>query len=189
MKRNVTMSTTLVAMTLLLSAAVAQTPPAPPSPQVTPTFSSSMGIFAYPAKGQKPDQQAKDEGECYSWAVQSSGVDPFQLSQKQQQQQQAAQAQQEAKQAGKGAGAKGAVGGAAAGALIGAIAGDAGKGAAYGAGAGLLMGRRKGREEKGQAQQQAQQQSQQKAQATEEQSNNFKKAFGVCMEARGYTVK
>jgi hypothetical protein len=182
------MSTTLIAMALLLSAAVAQTPP-PASPQVTPTFSSSMGIFAFPAKGQKPDQQAKDEGECYSWAVQSSGVDPFMLSQKQQQQQQAAQAQQQAKQAGKGAGATEAVGGAAAGALIGAIAGDAGKGAAYGAGAGLLMGRRKGKEAQGQAQKQAQQQSQQKAQATEEQSNNFKKAFGVCMEARGYTVK
>jgi hypothetical protein len=184
MKRSVIISTMLVAAGLL-SAAVAQT-----SPQPVKSFSSSMGIFAYPAKGQTPDVQAKDEGECYNWAVQSAGTDPFQLSQqKQQQQQQAAQAQQQAAQAGSGAGAKGAVGGAAAGALIGAIAGDAGKGAAIGAGAGLIAGRRKGKEASAQAQQQAQQQSQQQARATDEQMNNFKKAFGVCLEARGYTVK
>ena len=28
--------------------------------------------FVYPAKGQSPEQQKKDEGECHVWAVQQS---------------------------------------------------------------------------------------------------------------------
>ena len=30
----------------------------------------------YPAKGQKPEQQKKDEGECHTWAVGNSKYDP-----------------------------------------------------------------------------------------------------------------
>ena len=30
----------------------------------------------YPAKGQSPDQQKKDEGECHTWAVGQSKYDP-----------------------------------------------------------------------------------------------------------------
>src|SRR5947208_15562183 len=32
--------------------------------------------FVYPAKGQSPQQQQKDEGECHVWAVNQSGFDP-----------------------------------------------------------------------------------------------------------------
>jgi hypothetical protein len=32
----------------------------------------------YPANGQSPEQQAKDESECYAWAKQQSGFDPAQ---------------------------------------------------------------------------------------------------------------
>ena len=32
--------------------------------------------YVYPAKGQSPDQQKKDEGECHGWAVKQSGFDP-----------------------------------------------------------------------------------------------------------------
>src|SRR5258705_8618074 len=32
--------------------------------------------FVYPAKGQSPQQQKKDEGECHVWAVQQSKYDP-----------------------------------------------------------------------------------------------------------------
>jgi hypothetical protein len=32
--------------------------------------------FVYPAKGQSPEQQKKDEYECYTWAAQQSGYDP-----------------------------------------------------------------------------------------------------------------
>ena len=32
--------------------------------------------FVYPAKGQTPEQQKKDEGECHGWAVGQSKYDP-----------------------------------------------------------------------------------------------------------------
>src|SRR4051795_2140643 len=32
--------------------------------------------FVYPAKGQSPAQQQKDEGQCHTWAVQQSKYDP-----------------------------------------------------------------------------------------------------------------
>ena len=73
-----------------------------------------------------------------------------------------------------------------AGAAIGAIAGDAGKGAAIGAAAGGMKGMAQG--------QQAQAQQNQKAQADakakeQEMKNSFIKAFSVCIEGKGYTVK
>jgi hypothetical protein len=154
------------------------------------TLAATLNIYAFPNKGQTPEQQSQDETACYQFATQNSGVDPFAL-QKQaaQQQQQTAQATQEAAKAGQGAGVRGAVGGAAGGALIGAVAGDAGKGAAIGAGVGVVAGRRSGRRAEEKATQQAQQQGQQAQQATQQQMDNFKKAFSVCMEAKNYMVK
>ena len=154
------------------------------------TLAATLDIYAFPSKGQTPEQQSQDETACYQFATQNSGVDPFAL-QKQalQQQQQTAQATQEASKAGQGAGVKGAVAGAAGGALIGGIAGDAGKGAAIGAGVGVVAGRRRGRAAEEKATQQAQQQGQQAQQATQQQMDNFKKAFSVCMEAKNYMVK
>jgi uncharacterized protein YcfJ len=80
----------------------------------------------------------------------------------------------------------GAAKGAAAGVAIGAIAGDAGKGAAIGATVGALGGRRAGK----QAQAQQAQQSQAAATKSEQDmKNSFIKAFSVCIEGKGYTVK
>jgi len=79
-------------------------------------------------------------------------------------------------------GARGAAGGAA----IGAIAGDAGKGAAIGAVVGGIRGRRTkvvGDEMEQQANNQA------ASQATQAAAADYNKAFTVCMEGKGYTVK
>ena len=35
----------------------------------------------YPSKGQTPEQQNKDQGECYVWAKQQTGVDPVAVAQ------------------------------------------------------------------------------------------------------------
>lgn len=168
------------------------------------TLSSTMDIYVFPEEGQDAAMQSKAESECYQWAVNQTGTDPFDLQKQAEQQQQTADQQmaqaeaqkQQAQGAGKGAGAQGAVGGAAAGALVGAIAGDAGKGAAIGATVGLIGGRRRGRQAKGQATAQADAQAEQvekqaaQAQAaTAEQLENFKKAFSVCLEAKSYMVK
>ena len=37
---------------------------------------ASAQQFVYPAKGQSPDQQKKDEAECTQWAVKQTGFDP-----------------------------------------------------------------------------------------------------------------
>jgi hypothetical protein len=172
------------------SSATGQAPPAQPAP-TQKTLAATINVFVFPAKGQPPEQQSQDEVECYNWAVQNTGSDPFELQkQAEKQKQQTQQAEQQIAEAGKGAGAKGAVGGAAAGALIGEIASDdAGAGAAYGALAGAIIARRRAHEAQEQATQQVEKQSQQAAQATQQQVDNFKKAFSVCLEAKNYLVK
>ena len=155
------------------------------------TLASTMDVYVFPTEGQDASQQSKEEAECYNWAVQNTGNDPFALGkQAEQQQQQADQTQQQIAQSGQGAGAKGAVGGAAAGALIGEIASnDPGKGAAWGAALGGISARRRTRHAKEDASQQVEAQNQQAQQATAEQIENFKKAFSVCLEAKDYMVK
>jgi hypothetical protein len=150
--------------------------PAAPTPQATPTPKpATLGLFVYPANGQDAARQGQDEDECYGWARQQTGVDPT-----------AAPTPAAAAEAPKGGAVKGAAGGAAAGAAIGAIAGDAGEGAAIGAVAGAAKGRRAQKKAKKQAQAQAQQAAQ--AQDTQV-KDTFKKAWGACLEGRGYSVK
>jgi hypothetical protein len=140
-------------------------------------ISKTAGLFVYPAKGQSQQQQKKDEYECYVWAIEQSGIDPLNTPKTQ-----AAPAQTGPT----GGAVKGAAKGAVAGAAIGAIAGDAGKGAAIGAAAGGMGGLSKGKQ--GQAQQN--QQAQAQAAATDAQKKEtFKKAFSVCIEGKGYTIK
>lgn len=146
------------------------------------SVASTMNIYVFPNAGQSPSQQSQDEGACYQWAVQNTGTDPFQLAKQAEAQKQ--QAQQQA-QASQGSGARGAARGAAAGALVGGMAGDAGKGAAVGATAGAVSGRRRGK----QAQAQADQQTAQTQAAASQQMDNFKKAFGGCLESKKYMVK
>ena len=155
------------------------------------SLASTLEVYVFPTAGQASDQQSMDEAECYGWATDSTGSDPFELQkQSEQQQQQTEQQVQQAESATQGAGVKGAVKGAAAGAVIGEIASDdAGKGAAYGAAAGAVTARRRGRRASAEAQQQAQQQGTAQQEATQDQVDNFKKAFSVCLEAKDYMVK
>src|SRR6516225_9404646 len=129
------------------SASASGRTPAPPATQPSQAASSpaqSVGMFAYPKKNQRADQQLKDENECFASAKQQSGIDPQAPppatkteEQKKAEQQAAAD---NAKQA-KGGRGKGAAGGAAGGAAVGAIADDdAGTGAAAGATAGPMIG-------------------------------------------------
>ena len=157
----------------------------------TQTLGSTMDVYVFPAKGQDSAQQSQDEAACYEWAVSNTGSDPFALKKQEDSNEEQAQAEQQAaKQTGQGSGARGAVRGAAAGAVIGEIADDdASKGAAWGAAAGAVRGRRQGAEAQQQAQEQAETQAEQREAATEEQLENFKKAFSACLEAKEYMVK
>lgn len=182
---------------------LAQNPPSQDlqTTQVASSPAKSIGVFAYPKNKQTPDQQMKDENECFASAKQQSGVDPQAPppatkteEQKKAEQQAAAD---NAKQA-KGGRARGAARGAAGGAAVGAIADDeAGKGAAAGATAGTMAGGRKQRQANKASKQQAaqataQQQQQEEAQAKakyQQGIDTFKRGFSACMDARGYSVQ
>ena len=86
---------------------------------------ASAQQFVYPAKGQSPEQQKKDEAACYQWAVQQTGFDPAKA-------QAPAAPPTTATGTTPGAGVRGAARGAVVGEIVG---GDAGAGAAAGAGA------------------------------------------------------
>ncbi len=181
-------STKIFAMTMLCAfaaGAVAQTPPPAKS------LSASVGVVAFPAKGQTAQKQSQDEGECFSWAKTQTGFDPMNPSASAPPPPPPAQA---AAPAPGGQRLRGAARGAAAGAIIGEVADDdAGKGAAIGATAGALKGGAEKRKQESAAQQQAAQQQQQVTQqqqaAINEQASLFKKGFGACLESKGYTVK
>ena len=167
----------VVGISFLASLAYAQeTPPAKPA-SMTGSLNKALGLYVFPAKDQKPEQQATDEQACYSWAVEQSGIDPLTMT----------ATQPDSVATGPdGSAVRGAARGAVAGVAIGAIAGDAGKGAAIGAAAGA-MGGAAGRRQK-QAKQE--QQATQAAAATDEAKiESFKKAYSACLEGKGYTVK
>jgi hypothetical protein len=179
----------LIAAASVLSGVQAQTPLIS-APSGTKTLAATLKVYAFPGAGQNAGQQSQDETECYNWAGQETGLDPFHIaSQAAQQQQQAAQQTQQAQQSTSGSAVKGAVGGAAGGAIIGAIAGNAGKGAAIGAGVGAIGNRARAQSQANQASQQAAQQSQAAARTSAAQMNDFKKAFSACLEAKKYTVR
>ena len=131
-------------------------------------------LYIYPAKNQTPEQQEQDKYSCYGFAKAQTGFDPM-----------AAPTTTAPAPEKKGGALKGAAVGAAGGAAIGAISGDTGKGAGYGAAAGALIGGvRKRQSEK--EQEQYQQQQQQTYQAARD---GYNRAYGACLEGRGYTVK
>ena len=122
----------------------------------------SQQPVVYPAKGQSPQQQKNDEGQCYAWARSNTGIDPM------------AASQPAPREPAVGGGER--VKGAAGGAIIGGIAGGhAGEGAAIGAIVGGSRARRN--------------QAQQQQQAQSSQISTFNRAYGACMEGRGYTVR
>ncbi|WP_035883621.1 YMGG-like glycine zipper-containing protein [Cupriavidus metallidurans] len=130
--------------------------------------------IAYPTRGQSSYQQSNDDGACYSWARQQTGIDPLQI----------ASSPVPVIVPG-GERVRGAAGGAAAGAVVGAIAGDAGKGAAAGAAAGTIAGGVAHRQQRRQA----------VATSAQIQANNgwavtsYWQAWRACMTGRGYSVQ
>ena len=131
--------------------------------------------IVYPARGQSAAQQSQDEGACYAWAKQTTGVDPAALAA-------SPPPINTGPAVGGGQRVVGALGGAAGGAVIGAIAGNAGAGAGIGAVVGTLAGGRHAR-----ASQAAQ--NQQAVGARQQSLNTYNRAFSACMEGRGYTIK
>ena len=150
------------------------TAPLPPS-----TNPTNHAIF--PSEGQTQEQQLSDQLECYRWATQQSGWDPYKAHDELVRQGYAAK--QSADQA-QGGLIKGGARGAVAGLAIGAIAGDAGKGAAIGAIAGGLTGGARSRR----AQKKAEEQAAQATAAFQERLKLWDRNYVACMQGHKYTV-
>ena len=156
---------------IAMQPAAVQPGPVPAAPQP----------YLYPNRGQSPQQEQFDRGQCYSWGVQQSGFDPANP--------QVATGPPPPMQAPQGGLFRGALGGAALGAVGGAIGGNAGEGAAIGAGVGALFGAMR-RARWAEEQQQTQMGYAAQQQSTLAQGRaNYNRAFGVCMTGRGYTVQ
>jgi len=168
MKQNVCMMAILTVMMFCVAAIGSS------SAYAQQSLSSSLGLVPYPSKGQTPEQQNQDEGECFAWAKQQTGIDPMAVAN--------TPPPPSGPAVGGGQRVRGAARGALGGAAIGAIAGDTGDGAAVGAVAGTMAGGRRARQDQ-------EAQSQQAQDANAETSQHFNKAFGACMEGKGYVVK
>jgi len=126
----------------------------------------------YPAHGQSASKQSQDDGACYAWAKQNTGIDPAVVA-----------GTPPPPQGPTGARVGGAARGAAAGALIGDVNhNDPGHGAAVGATAGAVVGGARSRRQHA-AQAQNAQANQQAEMST------YWRAYGACMQGRGYTVQ
>jgi YMGG-like Gly-zipper len=136
----------------------------------TPAFAQKPAV--YPAHGQSAQKQQQDEGACGSWAKQNTGIDPVAVANA-----------PPPPEGPTGARARGAARGAAAGAIVGDVNhNDAGHGAAVGATAGALAGGARSRRQHA-AEAQAATAGKQNA------MNTYWKAFGACMQGRGYSVQ
>jgi len=134
-----------------------------------PAIAMAQKPSAYPSKDQSAEQQHKDDAECLDWAKRETGVDP-------------AAAPPPPASGPQGERLRGAVRGAAGGAVIGEIVdGDSSKGAGVGAAAGVLAGG-------AQARRNREAQAQKAEAAKEQQAGTYYRAYGACMQARGYTV-
>jgi hypothetical protein len=170
----------LVAGIFTAIAMAAEENPATQPSKIPPSTNPTQKVL-YPKAGQTEEQQMADQLECYRWATDQSGWDPYEaydvLVEK------GYAAEQTAAEA-EGGVIGGAARGAAAGVIIGAIAGDAGKGAAIGAAAGGLAGGRRSRRAQSEADSQAQAAIDEFNRGLEKWDRNY----AACMGSKDYNV-
>ena len=138
----------------------------------------------YPAKGQSEDQLEKDQFDCYNWAKKKTGFDPMKTPTTK-----SAPPPKEDKVMGPGGSALIGAGG---GAIIGGVAGG-GKGAlaggVIGGAGGAAVGSARSSEQRKREERKRREWERNEANAYARERGAYNRAFGACMEARGYTVK
>lgn len=151
---------------------------------IIPAVAASLLAFSalaqepiiYPANGQSAEQTKQDKYECYNWASGETGFDPMAAP--------TATQPPPQKQAKRGGAGRGALRGAAIGGII-----DGSDGAKKGAGAGALFGgMRRADQNRSEAQSQAQWEQEQAANY-QNQRSQYDRAYGACLDARGYSVR
>jgi hypothetical protein len=138
----------------------------------------------YPAKGQSEDQLEKDKFDCYNWAKKKTGFDPMKTPTTK-------TAAPEKEEKVWGAGETAVVGGVV-GAGVGAIAGG-GKGAliggAVGVGGGALIGGARSSDQREREEKKRKDWEKKESNNYARERNEYNRAWGACMEGRGYSVK
>lgn len=172
-----------LALALLAGCAAPQRRPvhAPEGRAGQPLQSSVPPLYFYPEQGQPDAQQDRDRYECYRWAAQQTGTDPGMTPVRR------PLGPQPMPPVRDGADV---VAGAATGAVLGAMVSRpryAGENAVIGAIIGTLLGAI-GQESRAQAAEAAQARHQQAQDAARVPVDNFRRAMGACMQARGYRV-
>jgi hypothetical protein len=153
---------------------------APPPPVDKP----NTDVYAYPARGQTPDQQERDRYECNAWAVKQSGFDPSGPNVP-------PHYRYRVVAAGPPPGTGTAVG-AFTGAILGAAVAsprDTGAGLLLGAVAGGLIGNASDQAREQRTQQVVASQDRQQVAEMERRATNYRRAIGACLDARGYSVQ
>ncbi|MBV9345570.1 MAG: glycine zipper 2TM domain-containing protein [Gammaproteobacteria bacterium] len=176
-------STAGLLASLLLAGCVVAPPPrrvaAPPPPEPSPPVTD---VYAYPTRGQTPEQQDRDHYECSLWASQQTGFDPSAPG---------VPAEERVRVvSGPPSGAGTAIG-AVTGAIIGAAISPRWQ-AAPGALAGALVGGAIGSASDAANAQQTQTVlvADRRAQAAQaHRATNYRRAIGACLDARGYSVR
>ena len=139
-------------------------------------FALADELFIYPNQGQSQEQMEKDKYDCYQWAKKESGFDPMAPP--------TATEPPPQQSAPKG----GLVRGAARGAAVGGIV-DGSDGAKTGAAAGAAVGGMRRRSHNKQEAYKQKQWEQEQAANYQNNRNLYNRAYGACLEGKGYTVK
>ena len=140
--------------------------------------------IVYPAKGQGQDQIEQDKFQCYTWARDQTGFDPMKTP--------TATTAPPAKEKEVWGAGKSAVAGGAGGAIVGGAArGKKGlvRGGLIGAAGGALIGGVRSSNQRKREEQKRKEWEQREVNNYARARNEYNRAFGACMEGRGYSVK
>jgi hypothetical protein len=140
--------------------------------------------IVYPAEGQSQDQTEKDKFECYTWARDQTGFDPMKTPT-------ASSAPPSKEKEVWGAGKTGIAGGAGGAIVGGAAAGKKGalRGGLIGAAGGALIGGVRSSNQRKREEQKRKEWEQREVNNYSRARNEYNRAFGACMEGRGYSVR
>ncbi|MCP4288818.1 MAG: hypothetical protein GY792_31075 [Gammaproteobacteria bacterium] len=141
------------------------------------TASAQADLYVYPQKGQSTEQTDKDKHECYKWSKDKTGFDPMA----------APKATTPAPKVEEKKG--GAVKGAAVGAVGGKVFGSSSKTTKKSAAAGAVIGGAKQSSDNKKQQQAKKDWEQKEASKYAARRNEYNRAYGACLEGRGYSVK
>lgn len=159
--------------------------PAPPPPPPPPEYTGpppNTTVYAYPQRGQSPDQQSRDRYDCSMWAVQQTGFDPSAPN---------VPPAYRVVASGPPPGTGTAIG-AIAGAVLGAAISpgwDRGAGAVFGGLTGAIIGSASDSQRAQENAMAMSAQDQQQAAAMAQKASEYRRALGACLDGRGYSVK